>query len=445
MQYYASRGQRVKAADWLGKLVRSGFDDFNRIYNDSILANVIGYKNFINTLKESKAIKEERGQISKCNIKTKIETEYKYSFGKKEETGKNKYLYKYSKNGTLTEKILLGDNDKESWKWRYIYDKNNNITEIIELNAANKPFKNTKYKYDARFNLLSVKQTEGKNNIFCFEFTYGNYDNIISGYCEGHSINNKIKPELFGMFDNVIKIQLDSFGNIIERTVFYTSDQSNIKQKTVTTTDSDGRILEIKEFNGNGSLESSTRYSNSDEPFIGSSKNKVDFVKYIGPNLVLKKETSTAPDGRIALIKTLKYDTNGNCILEEYQQLLVNNQPPSFPSFTRISHSFDKHSNELEYIWDTPDGTSNISRHKYENDLLVESYIYTKDFKTSATTEYGAKLEYTSSGDFLRTYNLNNQLVRQNNYDSHGNLVEKIEYLGTDPYSSVQFSYSYYK
>jgi hypothetical protein len=446
MQYYASTNQRVNAAEWLEKLLRSGFTELDRIYTDSSLGSVIGYRNFINPLKESGRILKEREHIAKYTIKTKLETEYKYPFGKIEEIGKDKYLYKYSKNGTIAEKIQFDNNNKESWKWRYVYDKNNNVVEINEFNSLNKLYKSTKYKYDERYNLVNLKQTEGKSTNYVYEFTYGSHDNMLSGFCVGDRGKSDLKREIFGSGNDLIKVLIDPIGNVVEKTVFSGADQSKIKQKYITSTDSMGRILEIQEYNGDGKLQSSIKYSDTDESFYGGNKNKIYFVKYnSNNNISLKKQSSTGSDGRVALIITDEYDKFGNRTLEEYLQLLINGQPTPSPSFTRFIDKYDDRGNHLESIIETPQGPTSIIKNKYENELFVENYIYMKDNKTSIVQEYIRKFEYDSLGDIIREFDRNNKLNREYFYDTNKNLIEDIQYEGAQPSKSVKYVYTYYK
>jgi hypothetical protein len=435
MKYYAINNQRIRATDWLEKLLRSGFNNIDRVYNDTNLANVIGYKNFINLMRDKKKSLKESIQISKSRIQTKLETEYKYSFGAQENNGQKKYLYKYATNGYLSEKVLYNDEGKENWKWRYLYDKNNNITDINEYNSANKLSKSTKYRFDERYNLLSVTQTENKKVNFVYEFLYDKYDNMIKASCNDNNYKKSVLPELFGNDSNV-KIIFDTFGNIIDRAVFTDFNNVDIQERIITTINGIGRPVENKKYGPRGELKFVTKFVEEDKAFVGDGTGKLVYRKYDDyNNLILEKETGTLPDGTMFATYIQEYDKNGNIIFNEQtqQSRLMN----------RNTYLYDNRSNLLEEKMETS-GALIIQKNKYDNDLLLEHYNYMESYSSHQVVEQKTKIEYNSTDDILKGYYYDT-LTHQNFYDKDNNLIESLMYNGSEPTNSIKYTYTYYK
>jgi len=435
MKYYVKINQKTRAIDWLEKLLRSGFNDYNKIYNDSELANIIGFEKYNHLLKDYYNSSKERNHFSKNKVKTKLETEYKYSFGQLEENGMKTYLYKYNINGTLSEKILFDDKGKESWKWRFTYDKNYNVLELNEFNSTNKLSKSTKSTFDKRFNLLNYIQMENKENNFKYEFSYDKYDNIASAYCMGVKLENNIikkKMDLLDFFYGrnpfIIKIIFDSYGKIKEQVGY--NEKNEIEAKITTTSDTLGRIKEIKSYNYKGELEFITEFVEEDKSFIGDGKRNIVFTKYDDKNnLILEKSTCTFPDGRIVMITTKVYDIFGNLVLDEVKDAKL--------TAWRQETLWDNHANRLM----NNDQFGELimrGKSKYNNDLLIEENY--ESLYINNTKIY----EYNSSGDLL-SMSVSGELRQKNNYDKDNNLIEIIHYGTSNPDNSVKYLYTFYK
>jgi hypothetical protein len=233
MSYYARKCNREKATFWLEKLVRIGYRDFDRIYSDSSMSNIIGFERFGKIIKEqSDLIKERRNNKTK-KIKSKLETE---TLSNRNGDIKSKYLYNYDMNGILIDKIFYTNKDKPDWKWHYKYDNYYNLSDITEFNSANKLAKITSYRYNNRFNLLSVVQIDNKTVAYQYEFTYDKYDNMVSAY----KYDNSESVYVPGLVEHVKKIKIfyDAFGHIIEQDIYDDHNENEIIKKRITIIDS---------------------------------------------------------------------------------------------------------------------------------------------------------------------------------------------------------------
>ncbi|WP_438965289.1 hypothetical protein [Flavobacterium sp.] len=185
--------------------------------------------------------------------KIKTKNTYRYIYNEKdllENYGMPNYsnnLFEYDKNGNLIRHRYIVSNEINFDK-KFEYDKNKNLAHVhFQSNKKNwETYYN--YNYKENYYLVTTQElpTNNRNSYFKISFSNQNKTILIEKYIYDDSILGKKLVQYF-------IIQLDKFGNMIERKYFNHNNSIVKTQEFIYTYDKKGNVLK-KESIDNGKL-----------------------------------------------------------------------------------------------------------------------------------------------------------------------------------------------
>lgn len=372
--------------------------------------------------------------ITKSKIKTIIETEYKFSFGKQDDYGLRKYLIKYNKSGKSVEDNMYNISHLTKDKYYpsriiYEYDPDSIIYKIFIFNPYKKPLSVIRYEYDNYFNLV----TKIKENLYI--------ENIPEIKIEKDNKTRKrfsLSPTLYA---ESFRFKSEDFNNTFKNVIIDADFNFSYKYDTL------GKKIEMIEWFKSGSINKKEIYSyDSLENIIeinyygwNYKKNIVEKVRHITFFQNKFEIFDYDLDGKIKYQTTYKFDDNFNLIEanEFNEQFKIN---------YKILYSYNNKNKETKRLF-------------YKGEYLDRKIISIIDDKDQLVTKeifsgdseivYKIKYQYNITGLVSEELTLNNKDEQLNKvffkYNENNNIQEFIEYDNiNEPVKLVSFVYEYY-
>lgn len=372
--------------------------------------------------------------IKKSKIKSIEEMEYKFIFGKQEESGGKKYLIKYNKSGKSIEDNkfdIAHDIEYEYYPAgiKYEYESDSIINNIYLFNPNNKPLNVIRYDYDDSFNLV----TKAKENIYIekipeiniYKYSKRRKRGFVRPtphgmyiFLKGKIFNNTFKNDIIDTDFN-FSYRYDKSGKKIEKIEWFKS--GSIQKKEMYSYDSLGNIKEVNYFDWN------------------DKNNKVDKIKYI---TFLQNKFDIIdydPDGKIYNKTVYKFDDNFNLIevSESHQSGIID---------LKILYNYNYKGMETERLFYKGQHLDRKIISVYnERDQLINKNIFSND----STIVYKIKYLYNDIGLVSEELILNTKDEQLNKilfkYNEKNNIQELTEYDNlNEPIKLTSFIYEYY-
>lgn len=159
-----------------------------------------------------------------------------------------KYIYKYSENGALFEK-MYSKKDVFDINYKYIYDEQGNLIKETSFYKDNSPGQYDYYKYDAKGNQIEMSSYyEDDKLIYRITYEYDTKGNVIR--------ENSFSP--YNELNSYSEYKYDDKGNKIEKNYF--SKDGILDEMTSYKYDKQGNLTEEKIFKSNGDLKDIRTY-----------------------------------------------------------------------------------------------------------------------------------------------------------------------------------------
>jgi hypothetical protein len=293
-----------------------------------LLSSFIAANAFSQTLEE-----QEKQIAAKNHIKSKTQTDFKYTEGKQAKTGITSSVTTYSQSGEIllinlldTKGLVIG------WE-KYTYDANGNRT-LFEREGSGSKYKKVT-QYDAKNNLLLESGFNGTEN-FKNEYHYesGKLRNTV------YMVNNKIVRKLVYEYSgSTTNVGIYTGGTVLSSKIKMVYDAaSNLVEETHLSVD--GKETEKKTF----------KYNTASQ---------------------LTEEAKTKA-GKLFYKITQEYDTKGRL-------LKISEETLSKAKYAKKIYSFDAAGNLISYQWRrTPDEEFNVKKYTYDTKgvCLTEHTLY---------------------------------------------------------------------